>query len=194
MKHNNSLRSAFFLQALFLFVVSISFGQTNILSGISNGNSKSTSTSNASVTRMDSSSTENFVSTAAWFRTSGSCAAPNGVSSTVLSSTSARLNWTAKTGIMYYNFRYRRTGTSSWTYDSTITNSKTIYGLAASTSYDYQIQTRCNSSSTSGYGTRKLLLQQQRQLIVELLMWPCLVQLIKLLHPLQFIGQVYQER
>ncbi|MBP9790700.1 MAG: fibronectin type III domain-containing protein [Bacteroidia bacterium] len=155
MKHNNSLRSAFFLQALFLFVVSISFGQTNILSGISNGNSKSTSTSNASVTRMDSSSTENFVSTAAWFRTSGSCAAPNGVSSTVLSSTSARLNWTAKTGIMYYNFRYRRTGTSSWTYDSTITNSKTIYGLAASTSYDYQIQTRCNSSSTSGYGTRK---------------------------------------
>ncbi|MBP6532198.1 MAG: fibronectin type III domain-containing protein, partial [Bacteroidia bacterium] len=154
MKHNNSLRSAFLIQALVLFLVTTSFGQSNSMTGSSNGSIKPTSTSTSNVSRIDSSSNENFVSTAAMLRASGSCSSPSGVLSTVLSSTSVRLSWTAKTGIMYYNFRYRRTGTSAWTYDSTITNSKTIYGLIPSTSYDYQIQTRCNSSTLSVYGTR----------------------------------------
>jgi hypothetical protein len=87
------------------------------------------------------------------FTTLGPCVSPTVITSNSVSPTSQNISWTSYTGILYYNFRYRVTGTPSWTNDSSLTNSKVINGLTPSTTYDYQVQTRCTAGLLSTFSS-----------------------------------------
>lgn len=150
MKKINYLRLVLIIQVLTLLSTEVSFGQSNSSAGISQNNSvQSSGIINASPTMPGNAMT----SIPVLARTS-SCATPTGVTVTSLSSTSVNLNWDPNTGILYYNFRYRRTGTTTWTNDSALTNSKDILGLIPSTVYEVQVQTRCSAGLLSKFGTK----------------------------------------
>ncbi len=91
-------------------------------------------------------------SSTVYFSTMDPCVSPGLLTAVSVNATTENLGWANIPGIMYYNFRYRVTGTTSWTTDSSITNSKTISGLIVATSYDYQVQTRCTPGILSPYG------------------------------------------
>ncbi|MFZ7116623.1 MAG: fibronectin type III domain-containing protein [Bacteroidota bacterium] len=89
-----------------------------------------------------------------FFHTGSSCTAPDNLSAVSMSSTSVQLNWRAQTGINYYKIKYRVAGSSAWTNDSSATNTKIISGLTPSASYQYQVQTKCNSSGQSAWSPK----------------------------------------
>lgn len=151
MKKNVDLRFVLMIQVILFSFIAISFGQTNVHSLSGSNFSQTNSTQSQSRTIANSPVSSDSVSGA--FR-AASCAKPTGITSTVLGSTSATISWNANTGIMYYNFRYRIKGTTTWTNDSTITNSKTIIGLTPTTIYEYQVQTRCTSGLLSTFSAK----------------------------------------
>ena len=79
------------------------------------------------------------------------CGTPSGLSSTVITTTSATLNWTAVSGAVSYNIQYRQVGTITWSTNTSGTNSVAISGLTASTNYEFQVQSVCAGSVTSAY-------------------------------------------
>jgi hypothetical protein len=80
------------------------------------------------------------------------CDIPAGLSSSSITSSSAVLSWSQAAGATGYKVRYRKTGITSWTTVAVSTNSKTLTGLTAGTSYDWKVLTSC-SSGNSGYST-----------------------------------------
>ena len=79
------------------------------------------------------------------------CATPTNISSTVISGTSATINWTGNSCAYQYRIQYRKQGTTTWT-ETIITAPtviKTITGLTANNTYEYQVRTDCNSAGTS---------------------------------------------
>ncbi|QLH45541.1 MAG: fibronectin type III domain-containing protein [Bacteroidota bacterium] len=87
------------------------------------------------------------------FSTDNSCTSPQNLISSNVTSTSAQLNWTAQSNVLYYQTRYRVQGGGSWTNGTSNTNSKVISGLQSSTSYDWQVRAVCLPSpySTSSW-------------------------------------------
>ena len=81
------------------------------------------------------------------------CVTPTGLSATSITSTGATLNWGAVSGAVSYNVEYRQTGASTWSTTTATTNSVGVSGLAASTAYQYQVETVCSGSSTSAYSS-----------------------------------------
>jgi hypothetical protein len=83
------------------------------------------------------------------FTTPGSCTSPTGIDATP-SSTSAFVSWTAGTGVYAYRLRYREQGTSTWTpvWINGALTTKTINGLTANTTYEYQMRSQCDASAT----------------------------------------------
>jgi hypothetical protein len=79
------------------------------------------------------------------------CNAPTGITSSLVTSNSATLSWTAITGVSSYNIQYRIIGTTVWTTINSITNSKILTGLTSSKNYEFQIQTVCNTTSSSAF-------------------------------------------
>ena len=79
------------------------------------------------------------------------CNAPTGITSSLVTPNSATLSWTAITGIASYNIQYRIIGTTTWTTTNTTTNTKVLTGLTPSKNYEFQIQTVCNTTSSSVY-------------------------------------------
>lgn len=77
------------------------------------------------------------------------CNVPAGLSATSITSSSVTLNW-GSTGATSYNVRIKATSSTTWTTTTSTTNSKGFTGLAASTSYEFQVQSVC-SSGTSVY-------------------------------------------
>jgi hypothetical protein len=80
---------------------------------------------------------------------SATCGVPTSLSASSITSSSATLNWGAVSGAVSYNVQYRVNGGSTWTTTTSTTNSRAISGLAASTTYQYQIQTVCSGSSSA---------------------------------------------
>jgi photosystem II stability/assembly factor-like uncharacterized protein len=78
------------------------------------------------------------------------CSAPGGRSVDGITKSGARLKWSAASGASNYDVRYRKVNTSSWTYkyNATGTN-RTISGLAANTTYQWQVRTSCGSTNSS---------------------------------------------
>ncbi|MES2621394.1 MAG: fibronectin type III domain-containing protein, partial [Bacteroidota bacterium] len=81
---------------------------------------------------------------------STTCSVPSGMNTTAITTTSATLNWTAVPGAVSYNIRYRVLGTATWLTATSTINSRAISGLTLSTSYEWQVQTVC-ASTTSAY-------------------------------------------
>lgn len=75
----------------------------------------------------------------------------NRVPSNVGTST-ARLNWTFDSNIDHYNVRYRKTGTSNWSYRYSIrAGSVDISNLTNNTTYQWQVRAKCADGSASSY-------------------------------------------
>ena len=84
---------------------------------------------------------------------STSCGVPSGLNATSITSTSAVLGWTAVSGAASYNVQYKLTSASTWTTVTSATNSYSITGLTANTSYDFKVQSVC-TNGTSAYSTQ----------------------------------------
>lgn len=82
----------------------------------------------------------------------GSCGVASGLSTTSITTSGATLNWGAVTGATSYNVQYKLSSSGTWTSTTSATTSKAISGLAAGTSYDWQVQTVC-ASGTSSYSS-----------------------------------------
>ncbi|MBK6482699.1 MAG: T9SS type A sorting domain-containing protein [Chitinophagaceae bacterium] len=83
---------------------------------------------------------------------STSCGTPSGLSSSSITSSSATVSWTAVSGATSYNVQYKLSSSSTWTTTTSTTTSKSLTGLTASTTYNYQVQAVCASGS-SAYST-----------------------------------------
>ncbi|WP_210516752.1 M4 family metallopeptidase [Hymenobacter terricola] len=87
--------------------------------------------------------------------TGTTCGVPTGLTSSGLTGSGATVAWTAVSGASSYNVQYRVSGGSTWTSTTSTTTSKALTGLAASTTYEFQVQTVCSggNSAFSASGT-----------------------------------------
>lgn len=81
--------------------------------------------------------------------TSASCGNPSGLSAGSITSSGATLSWAAVSGATSYNIQYRVNGGSTWTTVTSTTNSRTLTGLSASTTYNWQVQAVCSGANSS---------------------------------------------
>lgn len=79
------------------------------------------------------------------------CNAPTGLAATNITTSGATLTWTAVSGATSYNVQYKLAANSTWTTVNSATNSLSLTGLTAGTSYNAQVSTVCSGSS-SAYG------------------------------------------
>jgi hypothetical protein len=57
------------------------------------------------------------------------------------------LNWTAVSGASSYNVQYKTSTATTWTTVTSTTNSRSLTGLAAATTYNWQVQSVCTGAS-----------------------------------------------
>lgn len=79
-----------------------------------------------------------------------SCPVPTNINATNIKPTAATINWTGNTCAVKYRVRYRVQGTTTWTVKTMTapTITKTLTSLLPLTTYQYQVRTDCNSTST----------------------------------------------
>jgi chitodextrinase len=87
-------------------------------------------------------------SASATFTTAASCAVPSNLSASNITASSASLNWGAVSGASSYNVRLKQTSATSWGTGSTTGTTINATGLAASTQYEFQVQTVCSGTSS----------------------------------------------
>ncbi|KAA9332798.1 M43 family zinc metalloprotease [Adhaeribacter soli] len=76
------------------------------------------------------------------------CNVPTGLSTSALTSTSVTLNWAAS-GATSYNVRIKATSSATWTNFTATTNSLSLTGLTASTTYEYQVAGVCSGTPSA---------------------------------------------
>ena len=88
----------------------------------------------------------------------GSCAAPSGLFASNIASSTATLNWGAVSGAFAYTVEYKPVSSSTWTVatSGTYSTSVNLYGLAASTTYDWRVYSNCSVTEGSGYSYAQL--------------------------------------
>jgi hypothetical protein len=82
------------------------------------------------------------------------CPAPSsGFAATNVKTTAATLNWTPTSCATGYKLQFRKTGTTAWKTDSISTNTDTltITGLTANTTYQWHISTKCVNNKFSAF-------------------------------------------
>lgn len=93
------------------------------------------------------SSTANFTTTSGGSGGGGNCVAPTGLTTTNITSSSAKFNWNASAGATSYTVQYKRSNLSTWlTAGTTSSTSYTINGLNAATSYNWRVKANCSTS------------------------------------------------
>ncbi|MDY8135083.1 choice-of-anchor B family protein [Aquimarina sp. 2201CG5-10] len=75
---------------------------------------------------------------------------PSSVSSSNVGATSATVSW-GSVAAATYDVRYRATGTSAWTTNTSSGTSYVISGLSPTTQYEAQVRSKCSDGSTSQY-------------------------------------------
>jgi len=93
----------------------------------------------------------NFV--AAQFTTTAPfiCNAPSGLSSSAITTSSATVSWGAVSGAVSYDVDYKLASSGTWINSiiGTVSTSRSISGLTASSLYDWRVRTNCSASSSS---------------------------------------------
>lgn len=86
-----------------------------------------------------------------------SCVAPTGLTTTNITSTSAKLNWSAVAGAKTYKILYKTSAGTTWTTISRNSNylSYTLTGLTPSTAYVWKMRTVCTVGGQSSLTTVK---------------------------------------
>lgn len=79
---------------------------------------------------------------------STSCNVPAGLFASLVTKSSASLNW-ASTGAGSYNIRYKLTTTSNWYFVSTSSTSLSLSGLSSSSTYEFQVEGVCSGIPSS---------------------------------------------
>lgn len=79
------------------------------------------------------------------------CAAPSGLSTTNVTTTSATLSWAGASGAVSYDVQYKTSASVTWInlVSATVSTSANLTGLTAGTSYQWQVKTNCASSTTA---------------------------------------------
>ncbi|MCS6917601.1 MAG: T9SS type A sorting domain-containing protein [Chitinophagales bacterium] len=80
------------------------------------------------------------------------CAKPTGMTASGITQTSATISWNAMACGVEYRLQYRKQGTSGWTNKTVATNSYTITGLTAATTYEYRARTHCTPTASTKSG------------------------------------------
>ena len=93
----------------------------------------------------------NKVNTSACLTTcAASCGTPTGLAAASITTSSASLSWTAVGGAVTYNLQWKLASAGTWTTVSGITaTSHPLSGLAANSTYSFQVQAVCNGGSSS---------------------------------------------
>jgi len=78
-----------------------------------------------------------------------SCPTPTGLTTTNITTTKAKLNWTAVSGAKNYTVQIRAIGTTTWTVKSSKKNTLSISKLQPGTTYEWQVRTNCTSESSA---------------------------------------------
>jgi len=78
---------------------------------------------------------------------SSGCTTPTQLTSSNITQSAATLSWSAVSGATGYTLQYKRSTLSTWTTVSSTSNSKTISGLVAGTTYNWQVKTNCSAYS-----------------------------------------------
>jgi chitodextrinase len=77
---------------------------------------------------------------------------PTGLSIDGFGSSTATASWNAVAGASY-DFRYRQTGTSTWTTSAISGTTVSLTGLTPLTQYEVQVRSKCPDNSTSAYSS-----------------------------------------
>ncbi|MBC8046062.1 MAG: fibronectin type III domain-containing protein [Fimbriimonadaceae bacterium] len=99
------------------------------------------------------------------------CDTPTGVTAMNVTSSSAKIKWTAATGATQYNLQYRVLGTMAWTKKNSATTAKNLTGLTAATTYQYRVRSFCGAGVFSPYSALQtfttLTLKEEAPIVVE---------------------------
>jgi hypothetical protein len=84
----------------------------------------------------------------------GACNPPSGLAAGSITTASANLSWGAASGATGYNLQWKAASSGTWTTVSNLTGtSYSLSGLAAGTSYNFQVQTKCAGTTVSSYSS-----------------------------------------
>jgi hypothetical protein len=81
------------------------------------------------------------------------CDVPTDLHTTAVESNAIGIAWDAVTGAVGYNIQYRVQGQSAFSSATTTTNSYTIDGLTANTTYEIQVQSNCGNGNLSDWSS-----------------------------------------
>ncbi|MBK7036897.1 MAG: fibronectin type III domain-containing protein [Bacteroidetes bacterium] len=76
------------------------------------------------------------------------CTTPGGVTSAMITSTTAKISWSAVVGATKYQIQYRPVGTPTWLKKNSTTLTKKLVGLTPSTTYQYKVKAICAVGSS----------------------------------------------
>ena len=82
------------------------------------------------------------------------CNTPSGTTESNTTQTSTILSWNIVSGVLSFDYRYRVSGTSTWTTGNTTFSSANITGLTCNTTYEWQVRAVCSGSNSSYSSTR----------------------------------------
>lgn len=77
------------------------------------------------------------------------CGTPTGLAASAITSSTATVSWNAVSGATSYNLQYKLASASTWTTFNTTGTAVNFTSLAASTSYNAQVQAVCSSGSSA---------------------------------------------
>lgn len=93
-----------------------------------------------------------FSTTAQFMTDIAPCNIPTGLAVSGITSNTANLNWSSYVGASSYNVQYRAVGAANWITQMTTSTSLTITNLLAATAYQFQVESSCSATNTSGFG------------------------------------------
>ena len=81
------------------------------------------------------------------------CNTPNGLSSSEVTPTTAKISWLAVSDATSYKVRYRKSGDNSWLSKLSTPTYNNLSGLTSGTTYEFQVQSTCSGGGVSAFSS-----------------------------------------